>query len=110
MCVGGGNHTKAIARIDQSTKKSSGKITEKEYSRGRVELNLEVLPDRRLKLAQKFADKTVKKSRHKDTFEKLPNPPNTRRGKNIWKEPISRTNRHKKSPVPFLTRLLNNKH
>ena len=78
--------------------------------RGRVELNLEVLPDRRLKLAQKFAEKTVKKSRHKDTFEKLPNPPNTRRGKNIWKEPISRTNRHKKSPVPFLTRLLNNKH
>ena len=99
--------SRALTRVQR---KAVATITEKEYSRGRVELNLEVLPDRRLKLAQKFADKTVKKSRHKDTFERLPNPPNTRRGKNIWKEPISRTNRHKKSPVPFLTRLLNNKH
>ena len=99
--------SRALTRVQR---KAVATITEKEYSRGRVELNLEVLPDRRLKLAQKFAEKTVKKSRHKDTFEKLPNPPNTRRGKNIWKEPISRTTRHKKSPVPFLTRLLNNKH
>ena len=99
--------SRALTRVQR---KAVATITEKEYCRGSVELNLEMLPDRRLKLAQKFAEKTVEKSRHKDTFEKLPNPPNTRRGKNNWKEPISRTNRHKKSPVPFLTRLLNNKH
>ena len=98
--------SRALTRVQR---KAVATICEKEYNRGCIELNLELLPSRRTKLAQTFASKTVKKSRHKDIFEELPNHHNTRRGKKIWKEPISRTNRHKKSPIPYLSRLLNNK-
>ena len=82
-------------------------ITGKEYERGCSDLKLEMLPERRKLLAKKFAAKTVRKSRHKEIFEELPNPPTTRRGVKVWREPVSHTRRHQKSPVPYLTRLLN---
>ena len=89
-------------------RKAVAAITPKEYHKACQDLKLEMLPERRSMISKKFAEKTVKKSRHQDIFELLPNPPTTRRGKKRWKVPISHTRRHQKSPVPYLTSLLNN--
>ena len=62
---------------------------------------------RRLRLAQKFASRTVEKSRHQDIFERLDNPHNTRSGGKVWRDPPCRTKRHFLSARPHLTRLLN---
>jgi len=98
--------SRAISRVQR---KAVATITGKEYARGYLELNLEMLLTRRKQIATKFAEKTIKKTRHKDISRELPNPPTTRRGKKVWCEPICRTRRHHVSPVPHLTRLLNNK-
>ena len=62
---------------------------------------------RRLRLAQRFAERTAENSRHQDMFLRLENPPNTRSGGRIWREPPCRTQRHLHSALPYLTRLLN---
>ena len=65
------------------------------------------LSARRLRLAQKFAKRTAENSRHQDLFQPLDNPPVTRRGGKIYREPRCRTRRHLQSARPYLTRLLN---
>ena len=73
-----------------------------------LRLKLEPLEARRRKLALKFAQKTVKKSRHSDIFSKLENPHQGRGAiRREWREPPCKTRRHLKSAVPYLTRLLN---
>ena len=73
-----------------------------------LRLKLEPLDARRQKLALKFAQKTVKTSRHNDMFTKLENPHTSRGGgKREWREPPCKTRRHLKSALPYLTRLLN---
>ena len=96
---------RALTRVQR---KAVAAITQKDYHKACEDLKLEMLPERRSMISKKFAEKTVKKSRHQDIFELLPNPPTTRRGKKRWKVPISHTRRHQKSPVPYLTSLLNN--
>ena len=94
--------------LSRVQRKAVATITGKEYEKGCSDLKLEMLPARRKQLAKKFADKTVKKSRHQDIFQMMPNPPTTRKGKKVWYEPVSHSRRHQKSPVPYLSRLLNN--
>ena len=65
------------------------------------------LSARRLRLAKKFAKRTAENSRHMDLFERLDNPPETRRGGKLYREPPCRTRRHLQSAQPYLTRLLN---
>ena len=65
------------------------------------------LAARRLRLALKFAKRTAENSRHMDLFEPLDNPPVTRRGGKLYREPPCRTRRHLQSARPYLTRLLN---
>ena len=65
------------------------------------------LSQRRLRLARDFAKRTVEKSRHQDLFTRLENPPNTRSGGKVWRDPKCHTQRHLQSAVPHLTRLLN---
>ena len=73
-----------------------------------LRLKLDPLDERRQKLALKFAQKTVKKSRHGDMFTKLENPHTGRGGiKREWREHPCKTKRHLKSALPYLTRLLN---
>ena len=67
----------------------------------------EDLGQRRLRLAQKFAERTANNSRHQDMFERLNNPHNTRSGGKVWKDPPCHTKRHLLSARPYLTRLLN---
>ena len=75
------------------------------YGMGLATLNLEPLSVRREKLCHTFANKTLK-SRHSDIFEKHGYQHETRR-KVQFKEHKSNTQRCYKSPVNYLTRLLN---
>ena len=71
-------------------------------------LGLQPLAERRLKLAKTFANRTVKKSRHQDIFQRLENPrPGRGERTREWREEPCRTTRHHQSALPFLTRLLN---
>ena len=69
---------------------------------------LESLETRRTQLCLKFAKKSANHPKHQHWF-KLSDPggPNTRREKSKFKPPIFRCNRLKKSPIPYLTNLLN---
>ena len=75
------------------------------YTMALVTLNLEPLEVRRRKLCQTFANKTLK-SRHSDMFSKNTNQHLTR-NRVKFSEQNSRTKRCYKSPLNYLTRLLN---
>ena len=69
---------------------------------------LETLESRRENLCLKFAKKTAKHPKHRHWFvETDPNDPDTRSIKQQYKAPLCRLNRFKKSPIPYLTSLLN---
>ena len=101
-----GQQSRALCRVQR---KAVAAITagQLEYEEGCAALRLEPLPARRLKLSRTFARRTAEKSRHQDLFMRLEHPHNTRRGTKLWREPASRTRRHQRSPLPYLTRLLN---
>ena len=80
-----------------------------EYAATCARLGLEPdLAARRRRLATTFARRTATgiKSRHKDLFTRRPGNHVTRSGR-TWQEPVCRTSRYLNSPVPYLTRLLN---
>jgi hypothetical protein len=76
------------------------------YNMSLVILDLEPLSVRRDKLCLTFAKKSVK-SRHSDMFERQTYMYDTRQARNKFKEHPSNTQRCFKSPLNFLTRLLN---
>ena len=75
------------------------------YNMALVTLDLEPLEERRSKLCQTFAKKTLK-SRHADIFEVNPNQHFTRNKPNFF-EMRCNTKRYYNSPINFLTRMLN---
>ena len=72
-------------------------------------LGLETLKIRRTKLCLKFARKSAKHPRHSSWFIKDTTVRNiqTRSKKPTYKPPVSRLDRFKRSPIPYLTNLLN---
>ena len=69
---------------------------------------LESLEQRRTKLCTTFAVKAVKHPKHKRWFvETDPDAPDTRSNKTKYKTPLFRLGRFRKSPIPYLTDLLN---
>ena len=76
------------------------------YDMSLVILNLEPLSIRREKLCLTFAKKTVK-SRHSDMFQKRTYMYDTRQVTHAYKEHYSNTQRCYKSPLNYLTRMLN---
>ena len=77
------------------------------YESALVELNLEQLDERRLRLCYNFAIKCTKSSRHSSIFPPNPNHKPDRRSSKPYLERLCHTARHFNSPVPFLSRLLN---
>ena len=75
------------------------------YDMALVTLGLDRLETRRESLCHTFAKKTLK-SRHSDMFEKAPSNHDTR-NKVVYREQRSRTQRCYRSPLNYLTRLLN---
>ena len=74
-----------------------------------ADLGLSRLFARRVQICRRFAQSTAEKSRHRDIFTAAHNNPG-RQGKHTrhYLEPRARTATYYKSPVPYLTRLLNN--
>ena len=70
-------------------------------------LGLERLSIRRLGLCKRFAYKTSRNSRHSDLFQVKSGQQYTRKSKNLYREHMCRKSRFYKSPLPYLTRLLN---
>ena len=76
------------------------------YTNACSTLGLKPLNVRRLELCERFAVSTAsEKSRHKDLFQLVKN---KRVGKSEYMEHNCRKSRFYKSPLPFLTRVLNN--
>ena len=80
---------------------------EPSHSRQLLDLGLERLAPRRLRLCKVWAQRTAKESRHRDLF--IPSGARPRPGKHVqsYKTPRTRTVAHYNSAVPYLTRLLN---
>ena len=76
------------------------------YDMALVVLDMEPLAVRRERLCLNFAKNTLK-SRHSDMFPKQTYMYNTRQATNTYKEHISNTQRCFKSPLNYLTRMLN---
>ena len=70
--------------------------------------NLQMLGIRREELCLNFARKAVKNPKHKEWF-KPTMPSKTRQSQKTYCDAIARTGRLQKSPIPYLTNLLNKK-
>ena len=77
------------------------------YENGLESLKLERLNKRREALSIKFADKAFKSEKFKSWFVEDSNDNNTRRKALKVKNVQTRTKRFRKSPLPYLTSLLN---
>ena len=84
------------------------------YDQAKEEVGIERLSDRRKLLCKNFARKAAKSEKFKNWFiqnENLENQCSTRRNKNIiaplFKPIPTRTIRYKKSPLAYLTDILN---
>ena len=78
------------------------------YEQSCENLGLRPLHLRRQDICERFALKTATKSRHRDLFEiEKYSGHNTRSNKSRYKEHICKKSRFYKSPLPYLTRLLN---
>ena len=78
-----------------------------DYQAALAESSLEMLSSRRTRLCKSFAVKTAKHPKHNHWFVKTKPGVNTRRDKVVFKPPLCRLSRLKKSPIPYLTNLLN---
>jgi hypothetical protein len=96
--------------LDRAQRVAMAAITgrwEPSHSRQLLELGLEPLGPRRVKLCRSFAQRTAENSRHQDFFTHTGT--RVRRGKQAktYRETLSRTDTHYRSPLPYMTRLLN---
>ena len=92
--------------LDRAQRVAMAAITgrwEPSHSRQLLELGLEPLGPRRVKLCRTFAQRTAQNSRHMDLF--TPTGTRSRHGKQskTYRETLSRTETHFKSPLPYLT-------
>ena len=78
------------------------------YRNALKSLNLESLTGRRDKLCLKFAKRAEKHPKHRHWFKPNDNEVNTRQTKLKYKEVFAKHDRFKKSPLAFLTDMLNN--
>ena len=80
-----------------------------DYEEALTQTGLESLEDRRTKLCTKFALKASKDPKHKNWFMKMDIEKRTRiQNKIAFKQPHYRLERFRKSPIVYLTNLLNN--
>ena len=84
-----------------------GKNADTSYSANLAKLNCETLSDRRSKIAENFAKKTLKHPAHRKMF-KIDLNAKTRKGKRII-IPTTKTARYAKSSIPSLGNLINEK-
>ena len=79
------------------------------YSSACSNANLLTLEERRIQLCKKFAFKSYKHPKHTTWFKVNNRTTKTRQAQPMFCRVISRTTRFEKSPISYLTELLNNK-
>ena len=72
-----------------------------------LQLGLEPLAERRVKICRTFAERTSRDSRHMDLFTQTGFIQRKGKVTTLYREPRSRTGAHYNSALPYLTRLLN---
>ena len=77
------------------------------YSEALKFVHLDSLENRRVKLCLKFAKKAEKHVKHSKWFQINTKPTNTRQHKSKYLEVQHKLSRFKKSPISYLTRILN---
>ena len=77
------------------------------YNQACTLMNTQPLEIRRKNLALNFALKCIKSDQHKHLFKQRSSPYYKLRKLKSFEEPFCRTQRYKSSPLPYLTRLLN---
>ena len=77
------------------------------YSSACEKANLTTLEERRVKLCKKFALKAARNTKHQKWFKVNRKPKNTRLQQTFFCPVIARTSRFAKSPISYLTNLLN---
>ena len=77
------------------------------YEQACTLMNTESLVLRRENLALKFALKCLKSDQHSHMFKQRISPYYNLRKIKSFEEPFCRSNRYRSSPLPYLTRLLN---
>ena len=107
-----GLNKEQVADIERVQKSFLYIILEKDYhnySHALEQVDLETLEERRLKLCTNFAKKAARDPKHKNWFvENKQCGVETRSDKTQYKTPLHRLGRFEKSPIPYLTGLLNN--
>ena len=72
-----------------------------------LQLGLEPLTTRRVRICRTFAERTARDSRHMDLFNRTGFIPRNGKVTKVFREKKSRTQTHYNSALPYLTRLLN---
>ena len=78
------------------------------YDEALEKFQMETLEKRRKQICEKFAIKASKHPKHQTWFKKNNDPVGTRSDKTNYMKPLARLQRYKDSPIPYLTKLLNN--
>ena len=77
------------------------------YTNNLEKSKLQTLKNRREDISKKFAIKTAQNPKFAHWFVKKSNPKNTRQLNKKYKDPVFRCDRFRRSPIPYLTSLLN---
>ena len=106
------NESYQIERVQRTALHSILGEGYKGYENALEELKCEKLSNRRVELCEKFAKKAVKHNQFKNWFcEKEENLSNintrSQHSRSKYLEVLTRTERYKKSPIPYLTHILN---
>ena len=101
--------SRALARVQRVAMAAITSVWGASHSEQLSALSLQPLAERRVELCRRFARRTAERSRHQDMFQPVDNP---RPARGAAKRPVyierwSRTTAYRRSPLQYLTRLLN---
>ena len=101
--------SRALSRVQRVAMAAITSVWGASHSEQLRSLALQPLAERRVELCRRFARRTSEKSRHQDMFQPVPNPRPVRQAvkRPVYMEKWARTAAYRRSPLPYLTRLLN---
>ena len=101
--------SRALARVQRVAMAAITSVWGASHTEHLMSLALQPLAERRVELCLRFAKRTAEKSRHSDRFQRVEKPRPARQAakKPGYTEKRARTAAYRRSPLPYLTRLLN---
>ena len=101
--------SRALARVQRVAMAAITSVWGASHTEQLALLGLQPLAERRVELCRRFARRTAENSRHRDMFQAVDNPRPERQAakRPAYVEKWARTASYRRSPIPYLTRLLN---